>query len=173
MGDRFPKVAPLEPSKHLKTMRGIESEGYIHRPLGTALTLCIITLNGGFAVVGQSGTLTPDLYDKELGERWARKDALDKIEVLAAFEHLEPAPTASPDKTFSDDVQQDVCVAQKVSVGECAGTAQNSVGGPSPVEMARLARDSALYTAARIYERTGMDIDTVLSTAEAIRKYLK
>lgn len=43
------------------------------------LTVCIITLNNGFMVTGETGVIRPELYDAELGKKYSEENARNKI----------------------------------------------------------------------------------------------
>ena len=51
---------------------------YFQLPDST-VTICSITLNNGFSVRGESACVDPTIFDKDLGEKFAYKDAFDKI----------------------------------------------------------------------------------------------
>lgn len=55
-----------------------------HEPV-PELTICVLKLRNGFAVVGKSGCVDPANYDREIGERVAREDAVDKVWELMGF----------------------------------------------------------------------------------------
>lgn len=48
-------------------------------------TVCQLTLYNGFTVEGQSACVSIENYDKELGERIARANAVDKLWPLFGF----------------------------------------------------------------------------------------
>jgi hypothetical protein len=50
------------------------------------LTLCVITLNNGFTVVGQSACASPQNFNADIGKRIAREDAIRQIWPLMGFE---------------------------------------------------------------------------------------
>lgn len=43
------------------------------------LTICVIVLNNGFTIIGQSACADPANYKKDVGDRLAREDAAKKI----------------------------------------------------------------------------------------------
>ena len=47
-------------------------------PLGL-LTFCVLVLNNGFTVTGESACASPENFDPEIGRTIARKNAIDKI----------------------------------------------------------------------------------------------
>ena len=50
------------------------------------LTFCVMTLQNGFTVVGQSACADKANYNKDIGERIARADAVNKIWPLLGYE---------------------------------------------------------------------------------------
>lgn len=49
------------------------------------LTFCVITLNNGFTVTGESACASPENFDAEIGRRIARQNAVAKIWPLLGF----------------------------------------------------------------------------------------
>lgn len=62
----------------------IESEQYYVFP-GTTLTICLLTLKNGFTVTGESACASPENFDREIGETYARRAARQKIWQLEAY----------------------------------------------------------------------------------------
>lgn len=54
------------------------------RQTGT-LTVCVLTLVNGFTVTGESACASPENYDQDIGEHYARKDAERKIWPLEGY----------------------------------------------------------------------------------------
>lgn len=52
---------------------------------GTALTVCALTLQNGFQVVGKSAPASPENFDAELGRKIARDDARNQIWALEGY----------------------------------------------------------------------------------------
>lgn len=52
---------------------------------GTVLTVCCLTLQNGFNVVGKSAPVSPENFDTAMGEKIARKDAFDQIWSLEGY----------------------------------------------------------------------------------------
>jgi len=52
---------------------------------GTTLTVCALTLQNGFQVVGKSASASPENFDAELGRTIAREDARRQIWVLEGY----------------------------------------------------------------------------------------
>lgn len=53
--------------------------------LTDVLTVCVLTLKNGFTVTGESACASPENFDKELGEKIARRNAADKIWALEGY----------------------------------------------------------------------------------------
>lgn len=62
----------------------IKGEDY-HVFGGTSLTVCCLTLENGFTVTGESACASPENYNKELGEKIARDNAVDKVWMLEGY----------------------------------------------------------------------------------------
>ena len=73
----------------------IVKEQYHNFP-DTRLTVCCLTLRNGFAVIGQSSSLTMAGFDAETGKRIARADAVDKIWQLEGYRLRQQLHEASP-----------------------------------------------------------------------------
>lgn len=53
--------------------------------LGRKTTVCLLTLENGFEVVGSAACVNPEEYDREVGERLALEDARDEVWALAGY----------------------------------------------------------------------------------------
>lgn len=49
------------------------------------LTFCVLTLQNGFTVTGESSCAAPENYDKEIGQKVARQNAVNKIWPLLGY----------------------------------------------------------------------------------------
>ena len=56
-----------------------------HEALGL-LTFCVLVLNNGFTVTGESACASPENFDAELGRKIARQNAVNKIWPLMGYE---------------------------------------------------------------------------------------
>ena len=66
----------------LAKIRGEE----IHHPTGTPhMTIVILTLENGFVVIGKSAPADPENFNRELGEKFAKEDAIRQIWPLEAY----------------------------------------------------------------------------------------
>ena len=52
---------------------------------GTQLTVCVLTLENGFNVTGESACVSPENFNKEIGEKIAKDNAVDKIWTLEGY----------------------------------------------------------------------------------------
>lgn len=50
------------------------------------LTFCVLVLQNGFTVTGQSACASPENYQKDIGDRIAKQDAIGKIWPLLGYE---------------------------------------------------------------------------------------
>jgi hypothetical protein len=51
----------------------------------TVLTICVITLRNGFTVIGKAAPADPANYDRALGQKSAREDAIRQIWPLMGY----------------------------------------------------------------------------------------
>lgn len=49
------------------------------------LTICVLTLNNGFKVTGESACASPENFNEELGKKIARDNAVNKIWMLEGY----------------------------------------------------------------------------------------
>lgn len=52
---------------------------------GTVMTVCCLTLQNGYQVIGESAPASPENFDEELGKKIARSRARDKIWALEGY----------------------------------------------------------------------------------------
>jgi len=53
--------------------------------LTSVLTVCVLALENGFTVTGESACASPENYNKEIGNKIARNNAVEKIWVLEGY----------------------------------------------------------------------------------------
>ncbi len=58
---------------------------YFHVVPGTTLTICVITLENGFMVTGESAAASMENFDSEVGRSVAYGKALEKIWMLEGY----------------------------------------------------------------------------------------
>ncbi|ELO3216092.1 hypothetical protein QWS36_002526 [Escherichia coli] len=51
----------------------------------TLLTFCVLTLQNGFTVTGESACASPENFDAEIGRKIARQNAVNKIWMLEGY----------------------------------------------------------------------------------------
>lgn len=57
--------------------------------IGVKTTICLLTLDNGFEVVGSSACLDPSAFDYEIGKREAELDALRQVGQIVAYIYTE------------------------------------------------------------------------------------
>ena len=62
----------------------IKSEAFHVFP-GTTMTVCALTLQNGFIVIGESAAASPENFDAEIGRKIARDNARNKIWALEGY----------------------------------------------------------------------------------------
>lgn len=55
------------------------------QPPGTTLTICILTLENGFTVTGESAAASAENFDANIGMKIARENARNKIWALEGY----------------------------------------------------------------------------------------
>lgn len=75
-------TAPRITPEHIESK--IKDEKY-HVFKDTCLTVCVLTLQNGFNVTGESACASPSNFDEELGKKIARRNAADKIWILEGY----------------------------------------------------------------------------------------
>lgn len=61
------------------------TEGCPQFPSLGCLTFCVLVLKNGFTVTGESACASPENFNKDLGERIARTNAVQKIWALEGY----------------------------------------------------------------------------------------
>jgi len=61
------------------------TDEYYHIVPNTTLTLCVLTLQNGFQVTGESAAASPENFDEEIGRKIARDNAKNKIWMLEGY----------------------------------------------------------------------------------------
>lgn len=65
-------------------IRGTIADCKFHK-LTDVLTVCVLTLQNGFTVTGESACASPENYDQEIGEKAAKENATAKIWPLEGY----------------------------------------------------------------------------------------
>lgn len=63
----------------------IRDEEYYYPALMPHLTICILMLDNGYALVGKSVPADPENYDVDLGRKFAKEDAIRQMWPLEAY----------------------------------------------------------------------------------------
>jgi len=75
------KTAPrLTPALIQDTIKDVS----FHK-LTDVLTVCVLTLQNGFTVTGESACASPENYGKEIGEKIAKENATEQIWLLEGY----------------------------------------------------------------------------------------
>lgn len=72
----YPKVTRESIEAKIKNVRHLHSD---------TLTICVITMNNGFNVVGKSAPASPENFDVAIGERYAYEDAFRGLWQLEGY----------------------------------------------------------------------------------------
>ena len=76
------KTAPRLTPDHIDS--AIKHEQYYAFP-GTTMTVCALTLNNGYIVIGESAAASLDNFDEAIGRKIARDNARNKIWALEGY----------------------------------------------------------------------------------------
>ncbi len=73
-----PRVTP-------ERLEEVITEERYHVFPGTTFTACLLTLQNGYNVLGESACASPENFDAELGRKIARSNAVNKIWALEGY----------------------------------------------------------------------------------------
>ena len=83
------EAAAVQKTQHRVTfdsmLAKIADEEFIHPETIPHLTICVLTTDNGFALVGKSAPADPDNFDEALGKKFAREDAIRQMWVLEGY----------------------------------------------------------------------------------------
>jgi Phage protein (N4 Gp49/phage Sf6 gene 66) family len=83
------EAAAVQKSKHRVTLESmlakIANEEYIHPESIPHMTICVLTTDNGYAIVGKSTPADPDNFDEALGKKFAKEDAIRQMWPLEAY----------------------------------------------------------------------------------------
>ena len=81
--------AAVQKTQHRVTLDSmlakIKGEEYLHPASIPHMTICILLTDNGFALVGKSAPADADNYNEELGNKFAKEDALRQMWPLEAY----------------------------------------------------------------------------------------
>lgn len=66
-------------------IQGVIKDEYYHVVPGTTMTICVLTLQNGFQVTGESAAVSAENFDEEIGRKVARDNAVEKIWPLEGY----------------------------------------------------------------------------------------
>lgn len=92
-GLNAPRLTPDHIDSKIKAIRYLTgdvtpayaSEDYRNDKSTPCLTICILTLENGFTVTGESACASPENYDRILGQKIAFQNAREKIWMLEGY----------------------------------------------------------------------------------------
>ena len=74
---------------------------------GSQLTVCVLTLQNGFTVTGESACADPAMFNAEIGQKIARENAERKIWPLMGYALKEEMMKEVPSGDFKDRVREE------------------------------------------------------------------
>jgi Phage protein (N4 Gp49/phage Sf6 gene 66) family len=66
-------------------LKKIEFEEYLYPDHVQHMTICVLLLKNGFAVVGKSAPADPENFDVEMGKKFAKEDAIRELWGLEGY----------------------------------------------------------------------------------------
>lgn len=90
------------------TPQGIEDKiinEHYHRFKGTTVTVCLLTMENGFSVIGESAAVSMANFDEEIGRKVARQHARDRLWKLEGYLLRQKLHEAS---TIDAEIEKDV-----------------------------------------------------------------
>jgi hypothetical protein len=69
-------------------------DAWYYQPAGTTFTICVLTLDNGILISGDSACLNPEDFDAEVGKLIARQEAITKLWFAEGFHRAEMAMLA-------------------------------------------------------------------------------
>lgn len=86
-----PRVTPADIEANIKheayfvASEAVDVTTALANPALELLTFCVITLQNGFTVTGESACASPENFDAELGRKIARENAINKVWPLMGY----------------------------------------------------------------------------------------
>lgn len=56
-----------------------------HHFEGTTTTVCLLTLDNGYTIVGKSACVDPSIFNVDIGRKWAKDDAINQCWAYLGF----------------------------------------------------------------------------------------
>ena len=73
-----PRITPEQINEQIVDVK-------FHRFEGTTLTVCVLVLQNGYTVTGESACVAPENYNEEIGRKIAYTNAREKIWALEGY----------------------------------------------------------------------------------------
>lgn len=77
------EAAAVQKTPHRVTLQSIEEKvkntEYLHPQGAPHMTIAVLYLTNGYVVIGKSAPADPNNFNKELGQKFAREDAVRQI----------------------------------------------------------------------------------------------
>ncbi|WP_347454279.1 Gp49 family protein [Acinetobacter thermotolerans] len=107
-GLNAPRLTPDHIDSKVKVIRYLTgdvtpaytADGYENDRSAACLTICILTLENGFTVTGESACASPENFDKLIGQKIAYENARNKIWQLEGYLLKEKLHQAALDNQF-------------------------------------------------------------------------
>lgn len=80
----------------------IEKTEYHH--FYNKVTVCLLTLKNSYILVAHSGTIDPDNFDKDIGEKTAFENALNRLWVLEGYAAHYPKHPGPGNQPYADSL---------------------------------------------------------------------
>jgi hypothetical protein len=78
--------AAIRSENYFTARDGCEGAGAPYSDELSLLTFCVLVLENGFTVTGESACVSPENFDAEIGRKIARQKAVDKMWPLLGYE---------------------------------------------------------------------------------------
>jgi hypothetical protein len=78
--------AVIRSENYFTARDGCEGAGAPYSDELSLLTFCVLVLENGFTVTGESACVSPENFDAEIGRKIARQKAIDKMWPLLGYE---------------------------------------------------------------------------------------
>ena len=82
-------AAAVQKTPHRVSLESIEnsiaSVEYIRPPAADYMTIAVVIMKNGYVVLGKSAPADPENFNEELGQKFAREDAIRQIWPLMGF----------------------------------------------------------------------------------------
>ena len=91
-GKTAPRVTPADIEANIKhevyfvASEAVDVTAVLANPTLELLTFCVITLQNGFTITGESACASPENFDAEIGRKVARANAIQKMWPLLGYQ---------------------------------------------------------------------------------------